>query len=266
MEKIVVFNANNEPMQVEIVRYFSESNNKYFIFSLHELDGQGHMNIYVTKIVDQNGNLIGTNIIDDVEWSNLKSNLQRIIKENRTSGNAIVNDLPCNLQNLKIFDRRALKLFATSVDMLNMGYKNESDISVSEPTTNNVIDTHIQATETMSNNNINNIQNEQNRPVQNDIGIFNGNLNANQSNPEHINTVNNNQNASINNVETNNNPNTSINNVETNNQIKSTDNFEQLYFLEKNKNEQLIQENNKLITELNNYKVMIQDIKNVLSR
>ena len=211
------------------------------------------MNIYVTKIVDQNGNLIGTNIIDDVEWSNLKSNLQRIIKENRTSGNAIVNDLPCNLQNLKIFDRRALKLFATSVDMLNMGYKNESDISVSEPTTNNVIDTPIQATETMSNNNINNIQNEQNRPVQNDIGIFNGNLNANQSNPEHINTVNNNQNASI-------------NNVETNNQVKSTDNFEQLYFLEKNKNEQLIQENNKLITELNNYKVMIQDIKNVLSR
>ena len=150
--------------------------------------------------------------------------------------------------------------------MLNMGYKNESDISVSEPTTNNVIDTHIQATDTMSNNNINNIQNEQNRPVQNDIGIFNGNLNANQSNPEHINTVNNNQNASINNIETNNNQNTSVNNVETNNQVKSTDNFEQLYFLEKNKNEQLIQENNKLITELNNYKVMIQDIKNVLSR
>ena len=123
MEKIVISNANNESMQVDVVRYFSETNNKYFVFSLHEIDDQGHMNIYVTKIVDQNGVLIGTNIIDDVEWTNLKTNLQRIIKENRTNGNAIVNDLSYkDLEGIKVADRRALKLLATSVDMLNLGY------------------------------------------------------------------------------------------------------------------------------------------------
>ena len=66
-------------MEVDVVRYFSDGGNNYFVFSLNELDSQGHMNIYVTKVINQNGSNVGTNIVDDVEWSNLKSNLQRML-------------------------------------------------------------------------------------------------------------------------------------------------------------------------------------------
>ena len=123
MEKLVILNANNQSMEVDVIRYFGDGSNNYFVFSLNELDAQGHMNIYVTKIVDQDGSLVGTNIIDDVEWSNLKVTLQKIIKENRTSGSAAVPDLPCDgIANVKVLDRRALKLLANSVEMLGMGY------------------------------------------------------------------------------------------------------------------------------------------------
>lgn len=269
MEKIVIFNANNESMQVEVVRYFSEGVNKYFIFSLHEIDNQGHMNIYVTKTVEQNGTLIGTNIIDDVEWSNLKANLQRIIKENRANGNAIVNDLPYNsLQNIKVADRRALKLLATSVDMLNMGYKVEPIIndSIPEAIDHSFAQQPVQNVQNESNNQPNqfnnsqniasNISNEQqNIPVQpqniaqNDIGIFN--------NPQNIsNDVQNfTQNSNIN-------QSTVQNPVEN----SVSENYKELYFNEKENNQRLVEENNRLINELNNYKIMISDIKNILSR
>ena len=277
MEKIVIFNANNESMQVEVVRYFSEGVNKYFIFSLHEIDNQGHMNIYVTKTVEQNGTLIGTNIIDDVEWSNLKANLQRIIKENRANGNAIVNDLPYNsLQNIKVADRRALKLLATSVDMLNMGYKSEPvvndaipeavDNSFAQPTVQNVQsvpNNTVNQFQNVPNNSLNtaqnipnNIQNaQQNTPVtpqnivQSDIGIFN--------NPQNI--PNNVQNFT---------QNTNMNQQPVQKPVENSvsENYKELYFNEKETTQKLTEENNRLINELNNYKIMISDIKNILSR
>jgi len=268
MQKIVIFNANNESMQVEVVRYFSEGVNKYFIFSLHEIDNQGHMNIYVTKTVEQNGQLIGTNIIDDVEWSNLKSNLQRIIKENRANGNAIVNDLPCNnLQNMKVADRRALKLLATSVDMLNMGYKEIStSTSVKEVSTNGFAQPYVQNNQNVSNGNINSIQNVPNtlnntpsnpqniqaqpqNNIQNDIGIF--------SNPQSVpnNVQNITQNSNLNQQP-----------VQKTVENSVSEDYKGLYFNEKETNQKLTEENNRLINELNSYKVMISDIKNILSR
>ena len=248
MKKITIFNANNENMQVDVVRYFHEGDNKYFIFSLHEIDAQGHMNIYVTKIVSQNGNIIGTNIIDDVEWTNLKTNLQRIIKENRSNGNAIVNDLSINeLKNVKVLDRRALKLLATSVDMLNMGYKIEEKnisegISEIEPKIEQTITN--QMPENVS---VQNPQIQQTMQVQeNDLSIFSNQTTTQSQNQVQNNTNNHQQVASVNN--------------------SISENYKDLYFKEKENNSKLVEENNKLINELNSYKMMISDIKNILSR
>lgn len=260
MEKIVIFNANNENMSVEVVRYFADGDNKYFVFSLHEVDAQGHMNIYVTKINNQNGTLLGTNIIDDVEWSNLKTNLQRIIKENRTNGNAVVNDLPYNeLQNVKVADRRALKLLAASVDMLNLGYN---------PSMNEVLSEQAQVVENgFAQPIVENVQNV--APVApdmvtNNMGIF-------ENNPQPVqNPVQNNINQMaieqqpIQNVPIQQpiNPQPVQNPV---NNSMSAD-YKDLYFAEKENTNRLTEENNRLITELNNCKLMISDIKNILSR
>lgn len=246
MEKIVVFNANNESMSVEVVRYFADGNNKYFVFSLHEIDEQGHMNIYVTKINNQNGTLLGTNIIDDVEWSNLKTNLQRIIKENRNNGNAVVNDLPyAELQNVKVADRRALKLLAASVDMLNLGYNPSFS--------NGTVEQPIVTENSFAQQNVENVQNINSTPANNginNIGIF-------DSNPQLVqNSVQNNASQSV---------------IEqqpvqkTVNNSMSSD-YKDLYFAEKENTNRLTEENNRLINELNNYKLMISDIKNILSR
>lgn len=257
MEKIVIFNANNESMSVEIVRYFADGDNKYFVFSLHEIDAQGHMNIYVTKINNQNGTLLGTNIIDDVEWSNLKTNLQRIIKENRTNGNAIVNDLPyTELQNIKVADRRALKLLAASVDMLNLGYNPSSTEGANEPPT--VVESSFaqpnveNVNSVATNNGINNIRIFENNPqpvqnsVQNNMNqpVIEQQPTQNIVNPQPIN------------------PQPVQNSV--NNSMSSD--YKDLYFAEKENTNRLTEENNRLINELNNYKLMISDIKNILSR
>lgn len=243
MEKKTILNANNESMQVEVVRYFHEGDNKYFIFSLHEVDAQGHMNIYVTKLNNQNGALIGSNIIDDVEWSNLKTNLQRIIKENRSNGNSMVNDLPLGeLANIKVLDRRALKLLANSVDMLNLGYqKNNNSINEGIAEIETVSSNNIQNVSENSNQTINNpIQMQQTTQPNNGLDIFNT-----QANPTTPSTVQQNVKTSNNNV---------------------SDNYKELYFQEKENNEKLMEEKNKLINELNNCKMIISDIKNVLSR
>ncbi len=263
MEKIVILNANNESMQVDVVRYFNSSNNKYFIFSLHEIDEQGHMNIYVTKIVDQNGTLIGTNIIDDVEWANLKTNLQRIIKENRANGNAVVNDLPyASLQNIKVADRRALKLLATSVDMLNLGY-NPQESGAGQPINQSFEQPNVQ------NQSVNSTISQQNN--ENNLDIFGANV---QNIPNNIQNMTNNTQNIPNNVQ---NMSTPVQNVTSNNNIQPqpvqnhvdnsiSQNYKDLYFHEKENTDRLIAENNRLITELNNCKMIISDIKNILSR
>lgn len=263
MEKIVILNANNESMQVDVVRYFSESNNKYFVFSLHEIDDQGHMNIYVTKTVEQNGTLMGTNIIDDVEWTNLKTNLQRIIKENRTNGNAVVNDLPySNLQNIKVVDRRALKLLATSVDMLNLGY-NPQDSGNEQPTVQSFEQSSVQNSPIDANISQN--------TVSNNLDIFGTNVQNVPNNPQ--NTPNNvqNQQTVVQNPQTNvqnaaNNINVGPQPVQKPVDNSISDNYKDLYFHEKENTDRLTAENNRLITELNNYKMIISDIKNILSR
>lgn len=261
MEKIVIFNANNESMQVEVVRYFSESNNKYLVFSLHEIDAQGHMNIYVTKTVEQNGSLIGTNIIDDVEWTNLKTNLQRIIKENRTNGNAVVNDLPYKgLENIKVADRRALKLLAASVDMLNLGYNPQEETAgsgVSEAISESFAQQNVQ-------NQPSNLNVSQNNSA-NDMSIFGNNPQINTDNVQ--NPVEN----SISNVQ-NQNDSTTVNQQTVQNSVQNSavnsmsNDYKDLYFREKENTTRLTEENNRLINELNNCKMIISDIKNILSR
>lgn len=256
MEKIVILNANNESMQVDVVRYFSESNNKYFVFSLNEIDDQGHMNIYVTKTVEQNGTLIGTNIIDDVEWTNLKTNLQRIIKENRASGNAVVNDLPCSsLQNIKVADRRALKLLATSVDMLNLGY-NPQESAVEQPIEQSFEQPTVQnqpVDSTVSPN-----------PTTNNLDIFGAKTQNVPENAQNISNDVQNTPIDVQNVasEINVEPQPVQNSVDN----SDSNNYKDLYFHEKENTDRLTAENNRLITELNNCKTIISDIKNILSR
>lgn len=248
MDKITILNANNENMQVEVVRYFREGDNKYFIFSLHEIDEQGRMNIYVTKVVEQNGMLIGSNIIDDVEWTNLKTTIQRIIKENRNNGNAVVNDLSLTeLSNIKVLDRRALKLLANSVDVLNLGYKKvniQVQESISEVSNDSDNIQNISQNPSQQAQSIN--QNLEPQQQTNGLDIFNAQVNTTQS-------VNTQQTRDI-----------SQNNQQTTNQI--SDNYKELYFQEKENNQKLLEENNKLINELNSCKMIISDIKNVLSR
>ncbi len=266
MEKIVIFNANNESMQVDVVRYFSETNNKYLVFSLHEIDAQGHMNIYVTKIVDQNGTLLGTNIIDDVEWTNLKTNLQRIIKENRTNGNAVVNDLSFNgLAGIKVADRRALKLLAASVDMLNLGYNPKDDAtgsSGSEPIGESFAQPNVQ--NQFSNNTSQNNSGS-------DMSIFTNNSQVNTNNVQNTsnnvqNTMSNVENIS-NNVQNQSNA-TSINQQPVQKPVENSmsSDYKELYFHEKENTIRLTEEKNRLINELNNCKMIISDIKNILSR
>ena len=43
MQKMSAFNQNNQPLEIEIIRYFKVNDKKYLIFTLEEKDEQGYI-------------------------------------------------------------------------------------------------------------------------------------------------------------------------------------------------------------------------------
>ena len=295
MNRLVILNANNQSMEVSVVRYFGDGSNNYFIFSLNEIDIQGRMNIYVTKVINQGGTIVGTNIIDDVEWSNVKLTLQKIIKENKTTGSAAVPDLSIDgLNNIKVLDRRALKLLANSVDMLNKGYKfnvtstsessndpvqlnpiiNDQPVKYEQPVqvTPSQYEQPAQVAPAQYEQPVPVVPVQYEQPVQVEPAQY--------EQPVPVAPVQYDQPVQVEPVQYEQPVSEEMVQYEQPVQVESVydqpaqvnqvqyenDDFEQLYLAEREKNSKLIEENNLLLEELNNYKLMVSDIKDILSR
>jgi len=317
MNRLVILNANNQSMEVSVVRYFGDGSNNYFIFSLNEIDIQGRMNIYVTKVINQGGTIVGTNIIDDVEWSNVKLTLQKIIKENKTTGSAAVPDLSIDgLNNIKVLDRRALKLLANSVDMLNKGYKfnvtstsessndpvqlnpiiNDQPVKYEQPVqvTPSQYEQPAQVAPAQYEQPVPVVPVQYEQPVQVEPAQYEQPVPvapvqyeqpvqvepAQYEQPVPVAPVQYDQPVQVEPVQYEQPVSEEMVQYEQPVQVESVydqpaqvnqvqyenDDFEQLYLAEREKNSKLIEENNLLLEELNNYKLMVSDIKDILSR
>lgn len=136
MQKIPAFNQNNQPLEIEIIRYFKVNDKKYLIFTLEEKDEQGYIKIYVSKILGLNGTLAAYDIIDATEWDSVKNLVKRIIKTNREDGTLEIEDLSLErLNNIKINGQQVFKLVSNLMELLgsNVNAKNDDEEDMLPP-------------------------------------------------------------------------------------------------------------------------------------
>ena len=110
MDSIVLYNQNGQKFNVNVTRYFEREGNKYFIFNLDEVDANGYIQLYASKVINNNGENIVTKISDQDEWDRFKSYIETIATNNR---NGIENngDLDFNeLNELMVKDFRVFKI------------------------------------------------------------------------------------------------------------------------------------------------------------
>lgn len=128
MQKIVVFNQNNQTLEIEIIRYFKKDDKKYLIFTLGETDEQDYVKVYVSKILGLNGTLAAYDIIDEIEWANVRELVKRIIKSNRDGALLEIEDLSTDLlTNIKINGQQGFKLISSSINLLGSNINEVQD-------------------------------------------------------------------------------------------------------------------------------------------
>lgn len=116
--KIRIF-YNNQSLEVSVIRFFKKNDQVYLVYSLNEKDEYEYIKLYVTKIYNQNGQLVGNGVTDENEWKAIKDEIQDIIRANREHLQPNITDLDAViLKNLKINDRRAFKLLEQSINLL----------------------------------------------------------------------------------------------------------------------------------------------------
>lgn len=128
MQKMSAFNQNNQPLEIEIIRYFKVNDKKYLIFTLEEKDEQGYIKVYVSKILGLNGTLAAYDIIDETEWASVKDLVKKIIKANREEEALEIEDLSLErLNNIKINGQQVFKLISNLIELLGSNISAKAD-------------------------------------------------------------------------------------------------------------------------------------------
>lgn len=89
MDSVVLYNQNGQKFDVNVTRYFKIDGNKYFIFNLNEIDNNGYLQLYVSKVINSDNGIVMTTISDENEWNLFKQSIEKIVTNNR---NNILND------------------------------------------------------------------------------------------------------------------------------------------------------------------------------
>lgn len=133
MNKVEIMDLDGRKIVVGGIYYIS-NNNYYFIYTKEESDNEGHIILYILKVLQEvintpngptpTGYLIGTKIIDDNEYNLVKQDIINIINAKQTNGDANVRFLDLSMiSNLKVKDNRIFKL---DTDIYNQLFKNNS--------------------------------------------------------------------------------------------------------------------------------------------
>lgn len=115
---------DNIRFEADIVRYFQNVNDHYLIYTKNEKDANGYVLLYATKVVSDSGIKVGENITDENEWALIKSFLQKTVSENKEGRPVSIEDSnPAEIADLKINAQRPFKLSETSVELFGKNKK-----------------------------------------------------------------------------------------------------------------------------------------------
>ena len=157
MQKIEIMDVDGRKTVVGGIYYISRDN-YYFIYTKEELDNEGHVVLYISKILQEvintpngpqpTGYLIANKIVDENEYNLVKQDIINIINEKQTRGNSAVRYLELSmLANLKLKDSRVFKL---DKDIYNNNFRTEDTNIVAN--NNMVMDYQAKYEETLKSN------------------------------------------------------------------------------------------------------------------
>ncbi len=112
MDKVYVMDNRGREKEATKIRYFKYNNNKYFVYTLDEIDNEGYVKLYIKKIVGDEDQPI-----TDEEWPNVKEIVQEVFREIKAGTHYSYEDL--NLNSIsEIMDNgaRVFKLKKTVID------------------------------------------------------------------------------------------------------------------------------------------------------
>lgn len=133
MDRIVI-DFNDEELEVEVIRYFEKNNGKYLIYSLNEIDNEGYVKLYCTKVYNHSA----VNVTSDEEWIMIKEMIKEIVKDNRDGSNLNVEDLNYNeINNISVEGNRVFKLQGNLVNLLSA---NKKEFKIIEDTFDEIIE------------------------------------------------------------------------------------------------------------------------------
>ncbi|MDD3453351.1 MAG: hypothetical protein PHN42_03630 [Bacilli bacterium] len=146
MEKIFVYDASDNKVEVDLVKYFKHKYTEYFIYTVHEKDEKGYVKLYVVKIMKELGITVSQNITEEDDWNLLESIVKQMIKEIKKDKIKSFVDLNSEkLNNIRIKKARFFKLDPKLVEMLNTNQfekanKEETEKIINEMKTNDLFD------------------------------------------------------------------------------------------------------------------------------
>lgn len=131
MSKAEIIDENGNKITVRGIYYVS-NNNYYFVYTKDETDSDGHVILYILKILQEvtntpsgptpTGYLVGVKVTDENEYGLVKQDITNIVAEKQNNAEAKVMYLDISmLQNLKVKDSRIFKLDA---ELYNKIFKN----------------------------------------------------------------------------------------------------------------------------------------------
>lgn len=116
MSKMSIKNACNDSLEIDVIRYFKNNDNKYLVYSLNESVGDGYIKLYASKIVENIAHII----VDEEEWKLIKEIIKNIIKANHEGSELNIIDLDeKELSNITLMDTRIFKLQGNLVNLLS---------------------------------------------------------------------------------------------------------------------------------------------------
>ena len=269
---------DNIRFEADIVRYFQNVNDHYLIYTKNEKDANGYVLLYATKVVSDSGIKVGENITDENEWALIKSFLQKTVSENKEGRPVSIEDSnPAEIADLKINAQRPFKLSETSVELFGKNKKSfeivqkmaEEQNTVKIPVAPEV--TEFVVNETQPTVNVDaNVNTEVNTNLEEATPNFDNAFNFEIPAQEPVSEPTIEQSVSLNptlpiteNVENTVSAEASVATPEPV-AIENTNNFEELYKNEVEKNEALNKEIEQLLKDNADYKAKLDQIKGLL--
>lgn len=137
--KVFMINPNNERVEVDVLRYFQNMNDKYVVYSLGEKDANGLQVVYAIKIGNDGGVRVGQNITDNNEWELVKRFIRETVSQNKNNQPLTIQDVnPAEIAELKIDSMHPFKLQVPVVEMFEKNQKSFDIVQTEAPVENHV--------------------------------------------------------------------------------------------------------------------------------